>query len=649
MNIPTTLPFFNGTRKQATRRDGSPCVIFSPRTQLPPFQIKRPHVADDWVDDIFLVDCDGNETDIADYFNKSSELILFNAAWYSNGPGALQAMDTLTATSKDITSAIKTTTAAGNAGFSSTTNMGLATGERVYLEIVLTLNSGVAPDVYLIASEAAAATPTSNIVQLEAGTNKIILNPTGTSNLLCFRSDSAHQTNFSATVTLKETNRPEINEFTSVDYIQYSGPLVKRESMINEAAWVNAGTYDTFTTNGTAITSAIELGAAGAGYLPSSPGDMILTGGKKYLVYIPSVVINSGQVPTFTLISSNLTSNSEVVAAGNNLLEITMVGTVTDTDGRLQVYNTSAANWSCGAIQILDSIDLLPRGTHYIKITDGTNEWYSEFFEIRDIYENLISSITASSTYETLVTSGTKIISAINSAGTGQVISDSFDSVSVGDKIYVVFFLILNSGQLPSFRLWDVSTISDTVVSSEGINLITLTVTNAASDPKIVISNASNTNFSTSEIWVHRQYSDKFVKLAFSNSKDLHGKRSDDQTILYQKDFEQECWLDTILNTPAGNRVDIGDEKDGVYIPEKITTQYKYRIVAYVNRSLFEGLIRLPQHDDITIIDEVGNEYTPDTGNIILSEEWTTFDICTLAIEFNDGSFVWTENSDDIT
>ena len=107
--------------------------------------------------------------------------------------------------------------------------------------------------------------------------------------------------------------------------------------------------------------------------------------------------------------------------------------------------------------------------------------------------------------------------------------------------------------------------------------------------------------------------------------------------------------MNTILNTPAQNRIDIGDEKDGVFIAEKIIIQYKYRIVDYINRSLFHGLLRLPQHDSITIIDEVGNEYTPDVGNIETSEEWTTFDLCTFIIEFNDGSFPWTENSEDIT
>jgi hypothetical protein len=57
--------------------------------------------------------------------------------------------------------------------------------------------------------------------------------------------------------------------------------------------------------------------------------------------------------------------------------------------------------------------------------------------------------------------------------------------------------------------------------------------------------------------------------------------------------------------------------------------------------------MRLPQHDTITITDEVGNTYTPSVGNIIVEPpEWTTYETCKLVIKFNDGensSYVWTK------
>ena len=88
MNVPTTLPFFNGTHKQATRRDGSPVPIFSPRTHLPPFQIIKPAtIALTGPTEIALVDCDGIETDIHSFFDTSDELI---TGGYTNGFGTLR-------------------------------------------------------------------------------------------------------------------------------------------------------------------------------------------------------------------------------------------------------------------------------------------------------------------------------------------------------------------------------------------------------------------------------------------------------------------------------------------------------------------------------------------------------------------------------
>ena len=202
MNIPTTLPFFNGTRKQNTNRDGSGVVIFSPRNQLPPFLIQRPNVADDWVKDIFLVDCDDNEYDLQKYFENSQELL---KGGYTNRVGALQAMDTLTQESVtitggltfDIDEAIKTTTGAGDAGFDSAVDFAVTEDERFYLEINLTLNSGVAPKVVIV-DAGDESVQRSNEVLLINGENNIIFTITNTdaSASLLFYNDTADQTTF---------------------------------------------------------------------------------------------------------------------------------------------------------------------------------------------------------------------------------------------------------------------------------------------------------------------------------------------------------------------------------------------------------------------------------------------------------------------
>jgi len=664
MNIPTTLPFFNGTRKQNTRRDGSPITIFSPRNQLPPFQIQRVHDADQDVKEIALVDCDGNETDLVDFFRNSNELI--TGGW-TNGPGGLQNYDTLTAHgNRDLSSVIKTTTGAGDAGAETTTDFAVTSGERLFLEVEMDLNSGVAPKAVII-DAGDETTELSNTVQLANGTNRFVFTITGTevTAALLLYNDTADQTNFrianvspAAWITLTRTNWPTTYEFTSVDYIQYNGEGLRLQPLLNDRSWTN-GTYDTFTTSGTAVTSAIEASSSATAYLSDVLGDIKIEDGEKYIIYVPNVVINSGQAPSFRLNDGTFhQSEYKQVSAGDNILEVTVAKSAgTDNivyNGYVQATNTAAANWSCGPINIYRKTDLLPKGTHYLRISDDINEWYSEFFEIRDIYKNVISSLVNSG-YETLETDGTRVTSAINTAGNGVIYSeatnDDFD-IENDEVITVILFLTLNSGALPGISLTTndtTSVISNAPTLAEGINVVTLTATQAAEQARIRIFNSANSNFSTSEIWVKRQYASDFVKLQFTNATDLRGKRSDDQTILYQNSFEQECWLNTILNTPESNPLEVGDEKDGLFIAEKVVSQQIYRIIDYVNRSLFEGLLRLPQHDDITIIDEVGNQYTPNIGNIRISIEWTTFDTGTLVIAFNDGSFVWTENSDDIT
>ena len=952
MNIPTTLPFFNGTRKQATRRDSSPALIFSPRTQLPPFLIQRPHVADAWIQDIYLVDCNGEEIDISDYFNTSTELI----AGYDNGPGLYQNMNTLTVNDNtvDIDSAIKTTTGSGAAGFRTTTTYAAADEERFYFEIYLILNSGVAPKVYLSKS----SDPTvliSNEVLLVSGVNKIILTATSADTVqLLFYNATGAQTDFEAMVSLKRTIRPTVYEFTDVDYIQYNGGALEgnssystsnnmhpdygvytgvsespklwyyngktygvwmkrggagynvdsmifafdhrtgvtsdsylcntgvvdatdnhaRPSVIvaddghiivarqkltdthptaghnssvyinrsdnveDESSWVNALAHNAnywsevgvtggggepkrlaylhlaktlngnmylwarsgasqetirifqSTDNGVswdgfgtgedtglvvmdfpsaswAYNSQVQhkvdtkiymtvnpwnsvdkrervyflwstdgitwrnvddswsknISSAGAITEAEAETNLIVAGedSPKVYYYVSSFINDAGN-PHFLVsrsdddgvnyflgyyywngaawVNNEFTTPDYTIVGSTSIIYqkkdsgpvYLMVKTLLDGKNMFLVYSSDDFFVNMSLIRGIDPTksldyavitenykdadyimfmfhyyvgaissdiyiqqemgyysDFLPKGTYYLKLTDGTNAWYSEWFNIQDVYENLISSLVNAS-YSTFISSGVKIINAINLAGTDAANTGIFD-VANDEVITVILFLTLNSGAVPQIRLVNSSGTtlrSSSIELAEGVNEIELTA-NAADTVKLQIVNFAPANFSTSDIWVQRKYSPRFVKLQFTNDKDLHGKRGDDQTILYQKGFTQECWLQTILNTPGSNRVDVGQEKDGVFIPEKITTQYKYRIIDYLNRSLFEGLIRLPQHKTITIIDEVGNKYTPDIGNVLVSAEWGTFDTGDVLIEWNDGSFVWVDNAEDIT
>lgn len=666
MNVPTTLPFYDSLIKQSTNRDGSPVALFCPRNQLIPFQIQRPHSANDWIQDIFLVDPDGNQYDLQWYFENSDELL---KGGYTNGPGGLQSFDTLTQKSDsssngftfDIHSAIKSTTGAGDAGFENTTDFAVTENEKLYLEINLTLNSGTAPKIVII-DGGDETTQLSNEVQLINGENNIILTITAdeaTATLL-FYNDTAEQTNFSATVTLTRTIRPQINEFTSIDYITYNGEKLHWSGNLIREIDNNYGatTFETFTTGpGVSIASAINTSGSGVckSYAilstPAVAGDI-------YIVHIEDVVINSGQTPTFNIAES--AEGAQSLTAGDHEFTFT-IDSGPIANAYLQILVSAASNFSTGQISVYKvsgthnserptGLGLLPKGLFYLQISDGTNTWYSEWFEIRDIYENLLVSYAAGESYDIFIKEGTKIVNAVNLAGSAAVYSALINTLANDEEITVIFFLSLNSGQLPYLVLSSGgSSVSNTIQAAEGINAITLTAIKSVDTFSFRFHNTAASDFVTSEVWVKRKYSSSFVKLSFGNSFDLHGKRSDDQSILYQNSFIQQCWLNTILATPEQKRVDVGTEKDGIFIPEKITTQYQYKIVDYINRSLFESLIKLPQHDNITIIDEVGNQYSPNAGNVIITYEWTTFDICSFTILFNDGSFVWVENADAIT
>jgi hypothetical protein len=131
----------------------------------------------------------------------------------------------------------------------------------------------------------------------------------------------------------------------------------------------------------------------------------------------------------------------------------------------------------------------------------------------------------------------------------------------------------------------------------------------------------------------------KFIKIQFNNTYNLGDIR-------YEGSFVQMVWLEAILNNPTHEMVNTGEEKNGIFIPERIVSKYIYSIITYVSRGLYRCLMRLPQHDTITITDEVGNIYSPTAGNIIIEPaEWNYYDVAKIVIKFNDNentSFDWT-------
>jgi len=162
---------------------------------------------------------------------------------------------------------------------------------------------------------------------------------------------------------------------------------------------------------------------------------------------------------------------------------------------------------------------------------------------------------------------------------------------------------------------------------------------------KLILS--TNGSFSFPYSSLRRQFGD-YIKMEFSNTDDLRHSGTDD--IMYSTGgWKQMVYFDTRLNLPKHEPIEVGQELDGVFIPEQLNSTYIYQVVDYVSRSMYNGMQYLFMHDSIVVTDEVGNEYSPGVGNGRVSIDWSTFDTGTVRIEFNDGSMTWVNDQQNIT
>lgn len=277
---------------------------------------------------------------------------------------------------------------------------------------------------------------------------------------------------------------------------------------------------------------------------------------------------------------------------------------------------------------------LLPIGIYYVKIANGEIEYYSDYIRIDDIYGNIITSLIENGvTYSTFTTSNKSILSAISGGGGGAAHSNYF-SVKKDEVLTFISTITVNAGDGPVAYLRDPGTggvRSNLGNTAAGFNTISLTATEAGSFV-LCISNGAAANWSASKIYLLRSYSANFIKFSFRNTDNFGD-------LLYEDSFTQTVWLEAVLNNPSHEMINIGEEKDGIFIAEKVTSKFIYSIIAYVSRGLYNCLARLPQHDTITITDEVGNTYSPGVGNInIEAVEWVSYETAKITIKFNNDS-----------
>lgn len=392
---------------------------------------------------------------------------------------------------------------------------------------------------------------------------------------------------------------------------------------------IGTTTYDIFTVTGLNINSAIEA-ITSIGYTNTSPLFNTIRGTQ--IRFIGNLTLNSapGTEPSIFLAGP---SNIEVLSSGNNNIILTAVS---DISNALTIYNDTlggATDFSIsdvaitkitGALDITEYFDslpsqtvltdvyysyngdtlnyLLPAGIYYLRITtENGYVLYSDWFQVDCVYPNLITGFTNQS-YETLTTSGTRILSMINSAASGWCLSDSFDVIK-GEKIKVVFYLTKTSGTLPNIILANTGwTLEDSATLSEGLNEIELESTWAGDAYLIFENDASNVNMQTSEIWVYREYSEKYLTINFYNSCDIGD-------ILYQDGFTQSLWFESETMEPSFPQEEEGSKNgDGRFI-----RSFARQVKKYIARTkempdfMVEVFNRMKLHDTVELIDLVGN------------------------------------------
>lgn len=286
----------------------------------------------------------------------------------------------------------------------------------------------------------------------------------------------------------------------------------------------------------------------------------------------------------------------------------------------------------------------LDYGVYYLKVSDGTNEWFSEWFKVQNIQPTLLADWDGYTYYAATYNEPIDTIYyAENSSGDAYIKSETF-SVTNGEKLIFTYDLGMTSGEIPSVSIYTGATlISNTVTLTPGMHETEFIVTSTSSAAYLSISNTDTSYWSMKEIALYRRFGN-YVYVKFTNTNDIQGPKN----IMYQYGFTQEVYLDAVMNAPTHEIVETGEEKNGVFYPEKLVDKLVHNIIAYVSRTLFNAMRLLPMHDSIEIIDEVGNVYEPSVGNVRVAMDWTTFDTGTLRIDFNEEGDVWTSNMDNI-
>ena len=633
--INTVLPVYNALNKQCyerAKRKNSNVVDINatptPRFKLPQMQWNVESDNPGLITSVRLIDRDGNYAINTHAFAEWKAPVWYNylASWGTFTLG------TTPQTMNDINSAIG---AAGGGHDGSTQWMYCMAGETITIKGTLTLNSGVTPQFVLY--DIAGTPIDSEIIASGYGSYTFTIT-TNNYYRIFIRNQGVNATNFSFKgVTFERSEF--INHFCSGINSIYD--------------FTNDG-YDSFAQPGSGtpnISAAVKTTAAGEARLQGvmeSGGYFVSATTQRFKVDC-YLTLTSGTAPKIELRDAatglSTKSNTVTLSAGRNVFILTPTS-VANVIPVIFNADTEVSNFAVDfAMGIVDTFEpmlytaltddyfqykgntllwLLPESEYYLKMeTLNGYVYYSEYFKATCVYENLILSLS-NSDYDTFITQGTSIISAINSSGSAVCFSPvNTISVRKGEIITLIVNTTINSGESPEcvFRsnyvmgsTWG-TLISNTVTLINGLNILTFTITKDSEYSHILIINTAASNFSTSEILVIRSYSEKYLTFNFENSCDLGD-------ILYQDNFEQTLYIESETMEPFFELDDEGQKNgDGRFVRTfgRQVKKYTVRTLA-VPAYIVELFNRMKLHDDVELIDLVGD--TNDVYNLEVDHEW---------------------------
>ena len=539
--------------------------------------------------------------------------------------------ETFTVAGNAITSAINS---AGSALASVPINISGKKGEYITVEFNLTITSGVG---FWMQVQNGDGYPRSTYFIATAGVNSHSLRILDdfTNAYLSFGNVNACEWQSTA-IIVKRGNITDIFD-TTASYIQ---------------GW-NNNTYDTFTFSGANVTSCIKTTAAGIATANNTviwgtvPGGISIN---ERIRIKASLTLNSGTAPKITLIDGGTgTSISNIVTlqAGDNYLVLKTTSTAASF--AIMIFNNNMELVNCSIVFSLGSKTvipelftnltddyfqyngdtlcyLLPYGDYYLKIsTANGNVYYSDWLRIDCVYENLISDLT-NIDYETFtkfnhLDGNTIIQSAIETGASGTAKSVDLISIKKGEKITVIFYYTQNPGSLPVNTYIFLFEEARSYLASNfgaivpGLNIITLIPTFSTDIASFYIQNTATVNYSTSEIIILREYSQKYLRIDFSNSCDLGD-------ILYQNGLIQSIWLESETMETTFPMEEEG-KKNG---EGKFIRTFARQVKKYLTRTMalpdymVDVFNRMRLHNQVSIIDLVG--YENDIYNLEVETEW---------------------------